>query len=184
MRITELFEAAPIRLDLSRGGMMTIPMHSDEVIEPTRTITLKGFGKREGTAASRFIQAWEGSTEHSMFNPNHRMHGMAAVEVKQVGTDTVRISDIMSNTRGEGSRAMKELCWLADKYDVEIELSAMGYGKTPTPRLVGWYQRFGFEPLASDWEAHLQPPRARDSIDEYKPDSVDMKREPKYVDED
>ncbi len=179
MLIKDLFEGdeLPRRLKLS-GDWMSIPMDGGKVVEPPRKIVISGRPTGD-TPANMFMRELIDGTQQSMFNPKLRTYGMAMLDIRP-GFDahTVHLSDIQSHVRGEGTKAMDYICALADAHGVTIELTAMGYGKTPTPRLVRWYQGFGFHPLDPNWENHLQPPRPRDSIDVYTPDSVDMVRDP------
>ncbi len=56
--------------------------------------------------------------------------------------NSIHLSDIRSIVKGNGSKCLNEICMLADKHRVTIDLFAKG--DTPTSVLKSWYERYGF----------------------------------------
>lgn len=70
--------------------------------------------------------------------------GNATLTLRPDG-DFLDLSMIESFEPGAGSAAMSRLVDLADRHGVTIDLYAKGFDRVPTDKLVGWYQRYGFE---------------------------------------
>lgn len=99
------------------------------------------------TPVSRFMTEFVARTQESMFNPRQRVFGMAVIELGPSINDRIsgiHIADMLSNVKGEGSKALAMICEVADTHGVTLDLFAMGYDKTPTTKLIEWYGRFGF----------------------------------------
>ncbi len=154
MRLDELFE---VKLDLRNSGdPVVIDSTTDEPVQ--RTIKLSGFGAKPSPDAPsvRFLRDLEGMTHTNPIDPGSRVFdGDAVVSVfvgdgrKEWGNpDHAYIQDIRRMSKGGGSRALKELCWLADRHGVVLTLHAKGYGEVPTEKLVTLYERFGFRVIA------------------------------------
>lgn len=116
-------------------------------------IKLRGFsGGESDSPANKMLSTWVASTMEHPFSPKKQMamDGMANAELRAVSDDVVRIGDIMSVQRGEGTKLLKMICSLADQYEVSLELTAHGYTQTPTDVLVAWYTRHGFDEVGGD----------------------------------
>lgn len=125
------------------------------------------------TPVSRFMAEFRARTQESMFNARQRVFGMAVVELSPSIDDRengIHIGDMVSNTPGEGSKALAFICDLADAHRVTLDLCAKGYAKTPTEKLVEWYGRYGFIPDETYLEYH-----PGDDLS----DGLDMIRHPK-----
>ncbi len=121
--------------------------------KPRTVIKLSGWGKRPVTPDSpstKFIDAFRDATTDHPLNPKLRVAGMAAVHVTAMSDNKVHITDIQSHQKGDGTKAMEMICKLADQFNVTLDLTAMGYDDTPTPKLIDWYRRFGFFALEED----------------------------------
>lgn len=111
-------------------------------------IVLRG-GPTGETPVSRFMAEFVARTQESMFNHRQRVFGMAVIELSPSINDRssgIHIDDLLSNVKGEGTKALAMICELADAHGVTLDLFAMGYAKTPTAKLIEWYRRFGFIP--------------------------------------
>ena len=146
----------------SEYGVYRLLSRHPEWEKMKRTGHLKGVGARkrqteatviklgktapdEGAASLAFMaELWKDTTEHPTNRIKRIVQG-AQVEIKPKGNSTVRISDILSHVKGAGTKAMNQICSLADKHGVFIELSAMPYdNRMSMEELVDWYKRFGF----------------------------------------
>jgi hypothetical protein len=103
----------------------------------------------EATAAAAFIEDFNSMTHEHPFTHGMRYFADGPVLVKMSASpdfdDEVDLNDIQSKAKGAGARAMEEICRLADKHQVTIDLYAEGYAHVPTPKLVEYYKRFGFQ---------------------------------------
>jgi hypothetical protein len=146
MKISELFESdtkKPLKLDLSRGDMVTVPM-GDETMQPIKLGSVK---RKEGAEA--FMRDLETVTQEHPFTRGMRYFEDGPVLVSihpddYHGPDVVSLDDIQSKAPGAGAKAMQTICGIADAHDVTIILYAKGYAHVPTEKLVEYYERFDF----------------------------------------
>ena len=115
------------------------------ITELFEAIKLRGFSS--DNRAITFIEEFEKMSTPNPLNDRERiLHdtGVTLV-VNSFKNNSVHLSDIRSIVKGNGSKCLQEICMLADKHRVTIDLFAKGYGDTPTSVLKSWYEKFGFE---------------------------------------
>lgn len=128
------------------------------------TVVKLGRTKPEPNSPSmKMMDEIESTFKKNPMNKRQYIIGNAKVELKAFGNSTVRISDMVSMSKGSGTEALKEVCGLADKHVVFLELTTFGYSDTPTDVLVNQYKKFNFMP----------------KDDELNVEDVDMIRHPK-----
>lgn len=126
--------------------------------EPIR-IKAKGYGginhtrdeTLANTPATKFFKDYMEMTHEHPMDRNARLLGYSTVTIFKSSDhpDTaVWISDIRSLEQGKGnaSKALKDICMIADEHGVTLELGAKAYGPKhlTTTQLVDWYKRYGF----------------------------------------
>lgn len=117
----------------------------------TTRISLRLGQKPNGgaTTAGAFLEDFKAMTHEHPFTRDMRYFEEGPVLVKMSPSrdeaDEVNLDDIQSKAAGAGAKAMQAICDLADKHNVTISLYAEGYAHIPTPKLVEYYKRFGFE---------------------------------------
>ncbi len=97
------------------------------------------------------INDFKSSTDDHPYNMTLRARDNAMANIYGLSNSTVRLGDIQGSGQGSGSKMLKMITDLADKYKVTIKLDAYGYeDKISTPELVKWYQRNGFDIVDQD----------------------------------
>lgn len=114
------------------------------------TIKLRGFtpqasGDTEQVAAAQdaFLTDFYAASEPNPLNDKARIFMGTVIKLRKFGK-SISLEDIRSMTPGAGTKAMTEICRLADQHGVTLDLYAKGYDTTPTAKLVEWYGRFRF----------------------------------------
>lgn len=127
-------------------------MRWNEIFKET-VIKLGATKPTPDSPAMKFIEELNQTYPANPFNERQRVIGTAKVEVSAVRNSLVHISDITGTGGGSGTKALQELCRLADKYNVTLELTAYGYADTPSEALVRWYKKHGFFEVGDDEDA-------------------------------
>lgn len=100
----------------------------------------------DDSPAQLMINEFKSITDQHPFSLMLRSHDNAMANLYGLSNTTVRLGDIQGSGQGSGSKMLKLITDLADKYQVTIKLDAYGYeDKIPTDELVKWYQRNGFD---------------------------------------
>lgn len=119
----------------------------------------------ENDSVDSFWDEYIDNTDENFLNHSNRVKFGALLTLYRIDSSTYRISDIQNNSgqAGNGKKFLEYICELADKHRIILELSAHGYSRTPTEKLVELYKTLGFV------------------VEYVDDDSVDMVRYPKKL---
>lgn len=122
-------------------------------------IRLSGCKPRPDSPVAAFLEDFQAITAAHPIARRARLLGNASIELRPSLENcdrTIYVSDIVALIKGGGSEGLRGLCDLADKHGCNLELLALGYSKTPTPKLVIWYIEHGFMPVEYDFMTDLE----------------------------
>lgn len=107
-----------------------------------------------------FMKEYIKTSDVHPLNNNARLVGHASVHLSP-SSRGVHIHDIRSLDQGSGAgtKALKHLTSLADRFNVKLDLYPHGYSNTTTEQLKRWYTRHDFEPNEDDDEHMVRLPR-------------------------